>query len=191
MMTHNTGIDQRSGLPDDLRVLLLDYPKDQWRAHQNFSGALRHWLDQHHMFCKSLHTLQSESQYFVDGARAPDRYATLITHVGGFLISELQSHQKFEDEQYFPRLAKLDNRLTTGFAMLEQDHRQMDTVVQDTWDTGQTLISQIRTNSEAAIMTADRLLRVLKTFEHLLNRHLIDEEELVVPVILAYNPDIG
>jgi len=38
---------QRSRLPDALRVLLEQYPRDMWESHRNFDGLTRFWLERH------------------------------------------------------------------------------------------------------------------------------------------------
>ena len=40
----------RAGLPDALRVLLADYPREGWESHPHFTGLVRFWLDRHLMF---------------------------------------------------------------------------------------------------------------------------------------------
>ncbi|MGB0354336.1 MAG: hemerythrin domain-containing protein, partial [Paracoccaceae bacterium] len=40
----------REGLPDALRILLQDYPRETWQAHPNFGGLVAFWLDRHLMF---------------------------------------------------------------------------------------------------------------------------------------------
>lgn len=37
-------------LPENMRVLLADYPRGSWRAHPNFRQATKNWLGAHRMF---------------------------------------------------------------------------------------------------------------------------------------------
>ena len=39
------GLGTRAGLPDALRCLLADYPRDGWPAHRDFHGLAAFWLD--------------------------------------------------------------------------------------------------------------------------------------------------
>ena len=41
---------RRSGWPDDLRVLIARYPREQWDAHANLGEMARFWLSRHAMF---------------------------------------------------------------------------------------------------------------------------------------------
>ena len=44
------GLARRSGWPDDLRVLIARYPREQWDAHANLGEMARFWLSRHAMF---------------------------------------------------------------------------------------------------------------------------------------------
>ena len=41
---------RRSGWPEDLRVLVARYPREQWDAHPNLGEMARFWLSRHAMF---------------------------------------------------------------------------------------------------------------------------------------------
>src|SRR5262245_55412259 len=41
---------RRSGWPDDLRVLLARYPREQWDSHANLGDMARFWLSRHALF---------------------------------------------------------------------------------------------------------------------------------------------
>lgn len=43
-------LDLRTGLPDALRVLLKEFPRDGWDDHPGIEGLVRFWLDRHMMF---------------------------------------------------------------------------------------------------------------------------------------------
>ncbi len=97
-------LPERDGLPEHLKVLLDAYPREGWSTHKNFSELTKFWLSRHVMFRKTLETLRSESDYFLEGARDPQRYGTLMTKVGSFFVNELHIHHHIEDHFYFPLL---------------------------------------------------------------------------------------
>lgn len=41
---------RRSGWPEDLRVLLARYPREEWDSHANLGDMARFWLSRHTMF---------------------------------------------------------------------------------------------------------------------------------------------
>ena len=76
---------------------------------------------------------------------------------------------------YFPQLITLDARLERAFELLESDHQEMDGLL-NTMANGANAVLQ---GGEAGLF-----LGQLDEFSGFLNRHLIDEEEIVVPVVL-------
>ena len=57
----------RQGLPDALRVLLEDYPREAWESSDNFGTLIRFWLDRHLMFRGLMTSLQGETERALDG----------------------------------------------------------------------------------------------------------------------------
>lgn len=176
-------LEHRTGLPDALRVLARDYPRDRWESHRNFDGLTRFWLDRHLGFRRLLTLLQSEAQALQDPGRAP--HPKRLAQLAGTLLNELHGHHQIEDHHYFPRLAAAEPRLERGFALLDSDHQALDAHIHELAD---------RTNAVLASMSqgqphrdaAGRLSAALDPFHTFLDRHLTDEEELVVPVILHF-----
>ena len=46
-------LDSRTGWPDDLRVLLAEYPREVWQGHVNLGELARFWLRIHDGFRQS------------------------------------------------------------------------------------------------------------------------------------------
>lgn len=184
-------LPDRDGLPEHLKILLDQHPKEGWSDHKNFSELTKFWLNRHLMFRKALDTLQFESNSFLNGDRDPQHYAAMISRVGGFFINELHGHHHIEDNHYFPLLIPQDKRLASGFELLDHDHQQLDGLLNGMAESANDVIGKIQTKSEASMFAADSLQQVLGRFEKFLHRHLTDEEELIVPIILEYNPQMG
>ena len=49
-MTHPQTTTRSTPMPEAMRVLLQDYPRDSWQAHPGFHEKTRHWLGAHQMF---------------------------------------------------------------------------------------------------------------------------------------------
>lgn len=174
-MTDPLALDTRSGLPDALRALVRDYPRTGWETHANFNGMVRFWLDRHLMFRRLLAALETDVQAVLAGDMIPERHAPRLARYGGMLVNELHGHHQIEDAHYFPRLAQLDARAERGFALLEADHGAIDGLLHDLAGAANAVLQ----GGEPGRF-ADRLA----AFGTLLNRHLEDEEDIVVPVIL-------
>ncbi|WOI55358.1 hemerythrin domain-containing protein [Palleronia sp. LCG004] len=181
-------LEEREGLPDALRVLVEALPRGTWEAHPNFSPLTRFWLDRHLMFRDVLGQLTQGSRDFLDGNVAPDRYGHETARMAQFFLQQLHSHHDIEDHHYFPVLEGLDDRLGRGFALLDADHKALDGHI-DALAKGTNAMLKGLSGPDPRKGAGD-LERQLGAFDLFLDRHLTDEEDLVVPVILTYAPEI-
>ncbi len=179
-------LDTRTGLPDALRVLLADYPRTDWTLHRNFDGLVSFWLDRHLNFRALTSQMAADSQAVLDGTADPERFAGNLSRHGNRFLTELHGHHQIEDSYFFPRLTLLEHRLSYGFDMLETDHHALGD-----------LLHRFTTSANAALTvwaTPDLLTTTaafaidLSTITARLDRHLTDEEDLIVPVILRHGP---
>lgn len=168
-------LDKRSGLPDALRVLVNDYPRDAWEAHAGFNGLVQFWMQRHMMFRELVQILGEDAQRFASGDTGIETYAPRLRHYAGTLLNELHGHHQIEDQHYFPRLVGLDARLARGFDLLDVDHDAMDGLLHGMAEGANSVL-----NGGEIGPFLDRL----DGFSGLLERHLTDEEDIIVPVIL-------
>ena len=168
-------LTKRPGLPDALRVLADVYPRADWTAHPNFGEMIRFWMDRHAMFRQLTDVMRDDLQSLVDGKSDFATYAPRLSHFGGTLLNQLHGHHQIEDHHYFPQLIQLDPRLERGFDLLETDHAAMDG-----------LLHEMAEGANGVLQGGQPapFLDTLEGFTTLLERHLTDEEEIVVPVVL-------
>ena len=172
-------LESRAGLPDALRVLLEDYPREAWEADPNFSGLIRFWLDRHLMFRRLVATMIGETEQRLDGAMEDRLFGAHLSRYGSMLVGELHGHHSIEDTHFFPIMKPLDQRVSTGFDILDRDHHEIHDSLSAFADTG---------NAALRAIAEGDFLKDLRRVERFLDRHLVDEEELVVPVLLKYAP---
>ena len=173
-------------MPDDMRVLLKEYPRDSWEAHPGFRDKTHHWLGAHRMFRRVAERIRLDIEAYLDGTRAADDFAGRLSHYGGGLVANLHGHHHWEDRSYFPELSVADPRFDAGFALLEQDHADLDRVL-DTFTRTANRAIQLATLEEAQMRgEAGKLHGTADAIETFLARHLSDEEELAVPIILHH-----
>ena len=178
---------RREGLPDALRVLLAEYPREAWESHPNLTALMRFWLERHLIFRELEAALLAETRGLLAGDREPREFAAQLARLGNAFLGDLQAHHGIEDLHFFPRLQRLDTRIATGFDLLEADHHEIEPRLQALAERANALLAAIREGAPTAD-GAGRLEAELLRLQGFLDRHLTDEEELVVPVILA-NPD--
>jgi iron-sulfur cluster repair protein YtfE (RIC family) len=176
---------KRDKLPDALRVLLAEYPREGWELDPGFDGLVKFWLDRHLMFRRLMSEMGSATEAVLDKKIAPDRYAATLSRYGGMFVNGLHEHHTIEDTHYFPKLAKKDSRIQKGFDILDKDHHDLDALLSDFVGGANGLLQR---SADAAKLHEDagRFHKELLRLERLLDRHLVDEEELIVPVILRF-----
>jgi len=117
------------GLPDEMHLLLDAYPRDSWGAHPGFREKTRQWLGAHRMFRHMAERIRLDAEGYLDATLAPEKYAARLSRVGGALVGNLHGHHGWEDHSYFPELSAADPRFDAGLEVLEQDHADLDRVL--------------------------------------------------------------
>lgn len=178
-------LTSRDALPDALRILLVDYPREGWEDDPGFDGLIRFWLDRHLMFRRILDEMLTGTEAVIDQKIAPQKYRSMISRYGGMFVNGLHEHHTIEDTYYFPKLVQHDSRIARGFDILDSDHHAIDDHLNAFIQNANDLIS---TPDNRADMqdSAGGFRGQLIDLKRLLNRHLVDEEELIVPVILKF-----
>ena len=187
-----TEISLREGLPEHLRKLSKHYPREVWEKHSNFNELTQFWLSRHVMFRELIERLQQDSEAIIDSAgnnasnnEAQIKHKQTLSRLTGFMLSQLHEHHNIEDHHYFPLLIPFDADLRNGFDILDKDHQVLDKNIHDLAGKTNELLSALQTG-QAVQQTAEQLLISQRTFDNFLHRHLTDEEELVIPIILEY-----
>lgn len=174
---------QRSGLPDDLRLLVARYPRETWREHRNLGDTARFWLERHGMFRELGAAIADGATDFREERTKARPFIQWLAPRFNFFLSELHMHHNVEDHHYFPRFRAADARLARGFDILDADHVTIDRNIHELAEAGMTLDKAIRDGGDLkgpAAALGERLDATLA----MLIRHLDDEEDIVVPLIL-------
>ena len=181
-------LETRVGLPDALRVLARDYPRDMWESHRNFDALTRFWLDRHLGFRADLAEIERAAQGFLGGAIDTPAYAQHSRRLIGGLLNGLHGHHQVEDQHYFPLLAGLDARLEAGFTLLDADHQALDGHIHGLAEATNAMLRALQAGADR--VAVGRVHDRVQGFARFIDRHLVDEEELVIPTILHYAPDL-
>ena len=179
--------DLRSApMPPEMQALLRVYPRDEWDAHPGFKEKTRHWLGAHQMFRKLGSIVRTDTERFLDKERDAHDFAGRLSHYGGILVGNLHGHHGWEDYSYFPELSAADPRFDAGLEILEKDHETLNVVLDDFTDVANRAIQLVQLDEAQARDEAGGLHKLAETIEAFLDRHLGDEEELAVPIILHH-----
>ena len=175
---------RRRGWPQDLRVLLARFPREQWEAHANLGEMARFWLSRHAMFRElSLMIREIETQ-FRNGALPVLEFPRLLVPRLQFLLQQLGVHHQIEDFHYFPIFRAADARLARGFDVLEGDHHAIHADMARMADAANALLRALSGEADALRSCSDDYAGASTALLDGLTRHLDDEEDLIVPLIL-------
>ena len=182
----DTYIIRQDEMPKEMRFLLDQYPRDGWDAHPGFKEKTRHWLGAHQMFRRVAERIRLDAEKLLNKDMALDDYAGRLSYYGGNLVGNLHGHHGWEDHSYFPELAKADPRFEAGLELLEQDHADLDKVLDDFTRHANRVIKLSELDEAQARDEAGCVHKTAQTIEAFLKRHLNDEENLAVPIILHH-----
>ena len=183
-MTADLDLDTRAGWPDELRFYLERYPRPLWPGHANLGQMARFWLQIHDGFRELGGALRAKTTDFREDRFSPEEFRAWLAPRLQTLLSHLHGHHQIEDYQFFPLFSAAEPRLVRGFEVLEHDHEQIHETIVGVVESANTLLRAtpadldlIRRSGDAYADKGDALLRRL-------DRHLGDEEDLIIPLIL-------
>jgi hemerythrin-like domain-containing protein len=184
----DTDIDRRTGWPDELRVLLVKYPRQSWQ--QTATPLAQFWLDRHDFFRGECSVLESAANEYNEQRILPaDLAARVARRLQPFLL-HLRGHHQLEDYHYFPMFRAADKRLNFGFDVLAADHELLHEDIAIITETMNALINTIRGPgehwSDEQRRAGDSFVAASECVCHRLSRHLEDEEDLIIPILLAH-----
>ena len=176
---------ERKRLPADLRALPEKYPRETWDAHDNLGATARFWLGRHAMFRELGGLLKGDTRDFREGRLDAAAFRRFFAPRLQFFLSSLDGHHRIEDAHYFPLFRAVETRLAHGFDLLERDHEAIDRRIGAVVDAANALM---RAGDDAGVRTAaiDDYAAEGDRLRSMLLRHLDDEEDLIVPVILEH-----
>lgn len=179
-----TALESRTGLPDDLRQLVSTYPREIWQSHENLGQMGRFWLQRHDMFREMGGILSGAVGDWREGKTDAQGFAGFFVPRLNWFLGNLDGHHNIEDHHYFPVFRKAEPRLERGFDILDTDHHVIHAALEMNASAARGFIEALEAGGdplkragEAYATENDRLIAMLM-------RHLDDEEDLIIPVIL-------
>lgn len=177
---------RQADMPAELQFLLETYPRDSWNAHPGFKDKTRHWLGAHQMFRRIAAHISTQSEALLNKDIAADAFAGELSYYGGALVQNLHGHHGWEDHTYFPELSAADPRFDAGLELLEKDHADLDVVLDAFTDQANRVIKLATLDESQMHDETAAVYKTSQTISAFLDRHLTDEEDLAVPIILHH-----
>jgi hemerythrin-like domain-containing protein len=174
----------RSGLPDDLKLLLARYPREMWTGHVNLGQMASFWLSRHAMFREIGAMLDDAALRFREGDIDAEHFAGFFAPRLQFFLQQLHAHHHIEDDHYFPIFRKADARLAPGFEMLEGDHSTLAANIENSVTAANDFLRALDGPHDGVRPAGDAYMQHGGVLLRGLSRHLDDEEDLIVPLIL-------
>lgn len=170
----------RTGLPDDMRYLVRDLPRDRWT---DLDQTAAFWLQMHGGF----RAQQDRMAALVDRWRAGDLdprglHDAILPTLQAFL-QHLDGHHRIESGHYFPAFRQIEPRIQHGLDLLDRDHDAIHAHLEALFQSGLAFHHAIRDSAPDAPDHAHRLSDVLNQAAPALARHLDDEEDIVIPLM--------
>ena len=177
-------VDRRRKLPDDLRFLLEKYPRETWNGHANLGETARFWLQRHDMFRELGGMLQKSVADYREGLLPPVDFAQWFAPRLRFFLHQLHGHHQIEDLHYFPVFAEAERRLQRGFDILDSDHHVIHDALERNAEKAREFLIALKQDEDRKRFAADAYADENERLIHMLTRHLVDEEDLIIPLIL-------
>ena len=177
-------LESRSGLPDDLRWLVENYPRESWQGHHNIHGMASMWLQRHDMFRELGGVLTAGIGDYREGRLDARGFAQWFAPRLNFFLGNLDGHHNVEDHHYFPVFANAEKRLKRGFEILDADHHLIHEALERNAETANAFVRSLQENEDRQRFAADAYADENARLVAMLTRHLADEEDLIIPLIL-------
>lgn len=177
-------LDQRQGLPAELLFLLLRHPRDAWSGGR-LGVTAQFWLERHAAFRQLGEALQQRADAFLGQASEAEDFRDWFAPRLQMLLSELQGHHQIEDLHYFPAFRAAEPKLVPGFEILDRDHKTLHNSLVETAEAANALLQALARDPQAAAGPAEDYAATSRRLLTRMLRHLDDEEDLVIPLLIA------
>ena len=177
-------LQSRNGWPDELRLLIDRYPREIWTGHANLGEMAQFWLERHQSFRDLGKALSGATDDFREGKMPSEAFRRFFAPRLQFFLQNLEGHHQIEDLHFFPLFRTAEKRLIKGFDVLEGDHEAIHAEIIRTVESANGLLRTIESDGDARHKATDAYADASEKLLKFLVRHLDDEEDLIMPVIL-------
>jgi hypothetical protein len=180
----DTALATRPGLPEDLRLLVAEYPREVWQGHANLGEVAQMWLGRHDMFRKVGGMLSDAIADWREERIDADGFARFFVPRLNWFLGNLEGHHNVEDHHYFPVFRRAERRLVRGFDILDADHHVIHDALEANAEAANAFLKALAEGGDRVKYAGESYADENERLIRLLMRHLDDEEDLIIPVIL-------
>ncbi len=177
-------VSKRTGLPSSVQETLLESTRSEWQNHPRFGGKANFFMTIHRDLLNGANQLSRGIERLLDTSPGDIGDAVERMNLLPFsrnMIGFAHHHHEIEDHGYFPQFALMYPELNRGLSLLDGDHKILDAALDDTQMALNGLNdTAIRRDQLAALYSGSQAL------ENILNRHIWDEEEVIIPIFLRH-----
>ncbi len=179
-----------------LRGGLIDVPRDAWAGDPRFHGEPEFWLQIHHSLLSSSAELPTLCESVMEAAGTRDLQVdarlTSARLKSQYLVQHAHHHHHVEDHHFFPVFARACPTLAPHLALLDGDHRVLAAVLERMISATAALPDNALQGQggsasaldDSVLGPVERLLAAAVDFDTLFRRHIGDEEEICIPIML-------
>ncbi|CAN6961604.1 MULTISPECIES: hemerythrin domain-containing protein [unclassified Psychrobacter] len=167
-----------SRLEADWLFLYNKLPPDQWFA-ADYAYKTSGWLKVHTNIRKRQRILTQISEAYIDGEYDWAEYRSQILKRINMHVLKLHQHHGVEDDGFFPEFVRMYPQLQAGFEVLGHDHEYLNALL-DKLQIQNDALARSEVEDKAL---AEELHKTLVAVTDLLQQHLTDEEDLVIPIL--------
>jgi hypothetical protein len=166
----------------EVRARLERHPRNSWRADP--THAARFWLEIHDGFRRESNGLVA----LLDEHRSGRRTAAELTVISAprltGMVARLRNHHEIEDFEYFPAFCALEPKLAPVFDVLASDHARLQRHVDEALAALNELLDAVANDAAGPPRVTDRYAARADELCRALARHLDDEEDAIIPLLL-------
>lgn len=167
-----------SRLETDWLFLYNKLPPDQWFG-ADYAYKTSGWLKVHTNIRKRQRILMQISDAYISGEFDWSEYRSQILKRINMHVLKLHQHHGVEDEGFFPEFVSMYPKLAPAFEILGHDHEYLNELL----DKLQIQNDQLARSEVEDKALAEELHKTLVAVTALLQQHLTDEEDLVIPIL--------
>lgn len=148
----------------------------------------RFWIDKHNYLRQQSEGIIGANDEFRAGRIDPEQFGSWLAPRLQSFLSVLHGHHQIEDFHYFPAFRRTEPRLNPGFDVLARDHELVHHGIAGIVESVNTFFSTLQSDAtgadDARRHAADRYIEASQLLHTRLIRHLEDEEDLIIPLMI-------